>query len=169
MTDRAVTSDADDAFQAIAASLDYPMFVVTTATAGERSGCLVGFLTQCSIDPRRFLVCISKKNHTFRVAMRARTLVVHVLRADQHELARRFGEETGDEVDKFANVEWQRGPDGVPVLADCDWFSGDVLERIDLGDHVGHLVAVTAAARVHAGAAQLGFHAVQDMTPGHDA
>ncbi len=40
-----------DAFTELTAAMDYPMFVVTAAAAGEQSGCLVGFATQCSIDP----------------------------------------------------------------------------------------------------------------------
>lgn len=37
------------------AELDYPMLIVTTRSGGELDGCLVGFSTQCSIDPARFL------------------------------------------------------------------------------------------------------------------
>ena len=37
-------------------ALDYPMYVVTAAGAGaEWDGCLVGFATQCSIDPARWV------------------------------------------------------------------------------------------------------------------
>lgn len=42
---------AEDSLEALTAALDYPMFVVTVAAGGERAGCLVGFATQCSIDP----------------------------------------------------------------------------------------------------------------------
>jgi hypothetical protein len=58
------------------ARLDYPMFVVTVADAGtgERAGCLVGFATQCSINPFRFLVCLSRANRTHRVASRSEVL-----------------------------------------------------------------------------------------------
>ena len=44
--------------------LDYPMFVITVAAGGERSGCLIGFATQAGVDPARFIVCLSDKNHT---------------------------------------------------------------------------------------------------------
>ena len=50
------------AFKDLIAQLDYPMIVVTTASAGERAGCLVGFHTQSSIDPERFAVWLSKAN-----------------------------------------------------------------------------------------------------------
>ena len=99
----------NDAFRAIVDSIDYPMMVVTAAHKGERTGCLVGFHTQCSIDPPRWLVCISKANHSYRVAQHAEGLVVHMLRTDQRSLAELFGEETGDEVDKFEQCGWSDG------------------------------------------------------------
>src|SRR2546423_7451190 len=120
-----------EAFLRIVASLDPPMFIVTAFDGRERDGCLVGFATQCSIDPPRFLVCLSVKNRTTRIARSARTLVVHALRKEQRDLAELFGGETGDEVDKFASTELHEGPDGVPVLGGCDWFAGSVLTRHD--------------------------------------
>ena len=110
---------ARDTFDALMGELDYPMFIVTVAHGGERSGCLVGFATQCSIDPPRFLVCLSKANHTYRVARHAELLAVHFVPADAEPLAELFGGETGDRVDKFARCEWHPGPGGVPLLADC--------------------------------------------------
>lgn len=158
-----------DTFADLTGGLDYPMLVVTAAAAGEVSGCLVGFATQCSIDPPRFLVCVSDKNHTFRVALGADHLAVHVLGPDDRRLARRFGEESGDEVDKFAGVAWSPGPAGAPILTDCDrWFVGRVIDRVPLGDHVGHLLEPVAVQNAGDGG-QLGFQAVRDLDPGHDA
>ena len=59
--------------------LDGPMYVVTAAAARERAGCLVGFAGQCSIEPERHMVWISKANHTYRVATAAGHLGVHLL------------------------------------------------------------------------------------------
>ena len=67
------------------------MLIVTAEVDGERAGCLVGFATQCSIQPPRFLVCLSRRNHTFRVAIRADTLTVHVVGPGDRALAARFG------------------------------------------------------------------------------
>ncbi|HEV3001376.1 MAG TPA: flavin reductase, partial [Solirubrobacteraceae bacterium] len=52
----------------LVSDLDYPMFIVTATNGRERAGCLVGFATQTSIRPGRFLVCLSEKNRTYRVA-----------------------------------------------------------------------------------------------------
>jgi flavin reductase (DIM6/NTAB) family NADH-FMN oxidoreductase RutF len=155
-----------ETFDAIAATLDYPMVVVTVADGNDRSGCLVGFSSQCSIDPARYAVCISKKNRTAEVASRAATMVVHLLREGDEPLARLFGEETGDEVSKFDECEWRAGPDGVPIVGGCDWFAGRVRDRVDTGDHVMHLLDVFDAAQAATGA-QLGYQQVRDLEPGH--
>jgi flavin reductase (DIM6/NTAB) family NADH-FMN oxidoreductase RutF len=163
-------SEAENAFETIVARLDYPMFVLTVAADGERSGCLVGFAGQCSIDPARFFVCVSKKNHSAAIAARAEVFVVHALRADDAELAHLFGEETGDHLDKFACCDWHEGPHGTPVLDGVDWFAGRVLDHADWGDHTAYVIDVLDDGDAsHASEPQLGFQAVRAFDPGHDA
>jgi flavin reductase (DIM6/NTAB) family NADH-FMN oxidoreductase RutF len=158
-------------FSDLVAELDYPMYVVTAAAGGERSGCLVGFGTQTSIHPPRFLVCISRKNHTLRVAGEAPVLAVHVPSEEPAEqrVAELFGSETGDETDKFAHCAWREGPEGVPLLDDIpNVFVGRVLEQIDLGDHVGFLLDPVEAEHgehVH----EFGFQDAKQIEPGHPA
>jgi flavin reductase (DIM6/NTAB) family NADH-FMN oxidoreductase RutF len=146
------------------------MYVVTAADpdTGERAGCLVGFATQCSINPFRFLVCVSHANHTHRVAGRSRMLALHALSAGQHALAALFGELTGDEVDKFARCRWTSGPEGMPLLDECPRrLVGRVLDRFDLGDHSGYLLdPVQETGRP---VPALMFSAVQDLQAGHPA
>lgn len=149
--------------------LDYPMFIVTAAAGGERAGCLIGFATQCSIDPPRFLVCLSDKNRTYRVARGASVLVVHLVPADAGELAELFGSQTGDEVDKFARCSWTPGPEGTPILDECrNWFAGRILDRMAAGDHVAFLLEpFDAASDTREG--QFSFHRAKRMEPGHEA
>jgi flavin reductase (DIM6/NTAB) family NADH-FMN oxidoreductase RutF len=146
------------------------MFIVTTLSAeGERDGCLIGFATQCSIHPPRFVACISKKNRTYEAAKAADTIVVHFLGQAQEELAALFGEETGDEVDKFELCDWEDGPDGVPVLTGAaGWFAGHVLDRFDLGDHVGFWLEPFKVSDTGE-PVDLGFQAVKGVDPGHPA
>ena len=107
-------SSPQEIFIEMTGRLDYPMLLVTTVADGERAGCLVGFSTQCSIDPPRFIACLSDKNRTQRVASRADALAVHFLPAGATGLARLFGSETGDDVDKFAQCRWHTGPSAYP-------------------------------------------------------
>ena len=123
------------------ASIDAPAYLVTSSAHGEQAGCYVGFASQCSIEPPRFAVWLSKLNRTYRVATDAPTVVVHALRARDVELARWFASVTGDDVDKFAAVPWHEGPDGCPVVDGLDWFAGSVVDRVDTGDHVAFVLA----------------------------
>ncbi|MDQ1397054.1 MAG: hypothetical protein QOG64_2313 [Acidimicrobiaceae bacterium] len=163
-------SEVGETFQSLVAWLDYPMLIVTTAAGQQRAGCLVGFATQCSIDPPRLLVCLSKKNFTFRVAERAGLLAVHFLTRAHTEVSKLFGERTGDEVDKFDSCAWTAGPEGVPLLDDCaGYVVGRILNRVDAGDHVAHILEPVAAERRDGGDGQLSFQQVKDMEPGHAA
>ena len=156
-------------FHQLVGDLDYPMLIVTAAVEGRLAGCLVGFSTQCSIDPARFVVFISKNNFTFGVARQADHLAVHLLSERHHDIAVLFGERTGDDHDKFADVPWHSGPGGVPVLDDIGtWFVGRVVDHLDGGDHLGFVLEPLEAERAHP-VEQLGFQDVRDMEPGHEA
>lgn len=152
-------------------ALDYPLYVVTTQLDGERAGCLVGFASQCSIRPVRFIVWLSKANHTYRVAARADRLAVHLLGHEQGHLARLFGGETGDSTDKFARTAWHPGPGGAPVLDDAPaWFVGRVESRVTGGDHVGFLLVPEAAEHpADDGLRLLSLSDGLGITPGHPA
>jgi flavin reductase (DIM6/NTAB) family NADH-FMN oxidoreductase RutF len=155
-------------FNSLVGDLDYPMFIVTACAGSERAGCLVGFATQTSIDPSRFLVCLSHNNHTYGVARRARTLAVHWVPADAPGLAELFGGETGDEVDKFARIAWHEGPEGVPIVDACrNRFVGHIVDRLPCGDHEAFLVEPIDAEHGTA-AGEFTFHRAKRIEPGHE-
>jgi flavin reductase (DIM6/NTAB) family NADH-FMN oxidoreductase RutF len=157
-----------EAFIEITAGLDFVMLVVTARSEAGPAGCLVGFSTQCSVHPSRYLVCLSDKNRTQRVATQTDVLGVHFLEAGATELARLFGEETTDDTDTFSRCRWHPGPSDVPILDDCGrWFAGRIVERVLLGDHVGYLLEPIAA---HNQGSEDGlfFRQVKDLDPGHE-
>ena len=161
-----------DAFESIVGRIDYPMFVVTTAVGDERAGCLVGFAAQGSIRPPRFVVGVSDKNRTYRVLKSAEALAVHLVPEGAHAIVDLFGGETGDETDKFARCSWRAGPEGLPLLDDCpSWFAGRILERVRLGDHMGHLIEPFAGEDPDASASGgwYPFSEAKRIEPGHEA
>jgi flavin reductase (DIM6/NTAB) family NADH-FMN oxidoreductase RutF len=160
--------EISSAFDRVIAGADAPMWIVTTVADGRRAGCLVGFATQASIAPRRFVACLSKENHTYRVACEARHLAVHLAGAESVALAQLFGAETGSEMDKFEHCDWREGPHGLPILAAADgWFTAEILRRDDFGDHVGFLLRPTAAQEPTPEAAALRYRAVAELAAGH--
>ena len=147
-----------------------PDMCVVTAVAGtERSGCLVSFSSQCSIRPVRFVVWISKANHTYAVARDADRLAVHLLTREQHELAALFGGQTGDRTDKFAHVPWTHGHGGSVVMEEAAaWFVGRVEQRVDGGDHVGFVLTPEDWGS-RADGPLLRLDDTRDISPGHPA
>jgi flavin reductase (DIM6/NTAB) family NADH-FMN oxidoreductase RutF len=169
--------DRITASKPLVSAVNYPLYVVTARanaegsdaarTDAELSGCLAGFVTQSSIKPVQFLICVSKLNHTFGAAQRSHGLGLHLLGSDQRDVARHFGELTGDEVDKFEGIDWSPGRTGPPILSECAaWVEGPIIGRIDGGDHEAFLIGVQGGgAGGHEGCFMLhdssGFH------PGH--
>jgi flavin reductase (DIM6/NTAB) family NADH-FMN oxidoreductase RutF len=161
--------DVAGTFNQLVGDLDYPMFIVTAAAGEQRAGCLVGFTTQTSVDPPRFLVCLSEKNRTTELAGDAELLGVHAVPADATELAELFGGETGHEVDKLAQVGWRPGPDGVPLLDDApNRFVGRIEARLPAGDHTAYLLAPVEA-EAEADMTEFSFHRAKRIEPGHEA
>lgn len=161
--------------ESVLSRLDCPVYVVTTVnTAGERAGCLVGFASQCSLNPPRFVVWLSRTNHTYRVACGARFLAVHLLAAEAYGLASLFGGRTGDEVDKFSEVDWVADHAGVPVVTAAPaWFVGEVHHRTDGGDHEAFVLTPIQGPDPPRRTARRGDHLmlsdVMDIAPGHPA
>jgi flavin reductase (DIM6/NTAB) family NADH-FMN oxidoreductase RutF len=92
------------------------------------------------------------------------------LSVDDRDLAELFGEETGDDVDKFAACAWTTGPEGVPLIDRLpNRFVGAIVDREESGgDHqlfVIELDEVQHARPVR----QLGFQAVRGFDAGHPA
>jgi flavin reductase (DIM6/NTAB) family NADH-FMN oxidoreductase RutF len=149
--------------------LDPAMIVVTVRSDDARSGCLVGFHSQCSIDPLRYAVWISKANHSFRVALAADVFVLHLLDAEEHPVAAFFGAVTGDEVDKFAHCAWHEGTDGALLLDDC--ATRVVARPVSFsdggGDHVCFVVEPFEAHTAHAALEPLHFTEIRDLDAGH--
>jgi flavin reductase (DIM6/NTAB) family NADH-FMN oxidoreductase RutF len=161
------TSRKDD-LQPFFDVVDYPFYVVTVRSAdAAMSGCLAGFVSQCSIDPPNFLVCISKANHTFPVAERSTAMGLHLLGDHQVDVAQLFGEETGDVVDKFAAVDWRLGWTGAPLLAESSVsLEGRILGHFSVGDHEAFLLR---GERAVAGSSPglLTYRAAPPLEPGH--
>jgi flavin reductase (DIM6/NTAB) family NADH-FMN oxidoreductase RutF len=160
-----------DEYDTLVAGADATLVVVTASYRGERGGCLVGFHCQCSIEPARHAIWLSKANHTCRVALQASHLGVHFLGRDDHELARLFGEQTGDEVDKFERCDTVDGPHGVPLLDACpDRMVGRRRTSMDDGsDHICFVVEPVEVQRGADGRVPMRLSDASDLTPGHAA
>ncbi len=128
--------------------LDYPMYVVTAEADGERAGCLVGFASQCSIQPARFMVWLSKTNRTYRWPER-RTPHGASPAPRPGPAGPALRRRDRQPYRQVRRRPWHRGPGGQLILDEAPaWFVGRVENRVDGGDHVGFLLASEVAESV---------------------
>lgn len=161
----------EDAYQRVIEPVDPVAVVVTCASGGDKAGCLVTFSAPCSIEPPRYAVWLSHRNHTYRVALQADELIVHMLTHADLPLAEFFGAVSGKDEDKFAQVPWS-DYDGTPLLSvSGGWLRGRILSRVPGhqemgGDHSCFVLAPTAAAVGAGGSRPLRLSDVRHIQPG---
>ena len=164
-SDPSRTLDHADRFVRV---MDNAVVVVTAADSSQRSGCLVGFVTQVSIRPWRIMAALSKDNHTFSVAQRAEHLVLHLLTDRDRPMARLFGELSGDDIDKLALVPCTEGPGHTVMVRGLSGLITRVVDRVDFGDHVGHVLEPVGSFGPDPGDRRsMTMNDVADFEPGH--
>jgi len=127
--------------------------VTTTGRADDPVGLTINAFASVSLDPPLILWCLGQESSTAPDFLHSPHFAVNILREDQRDIAEQFARSG---VERFAGVDWQPGPAGVPVLAGT---VATLLCRrtrsVPAGDHVVLFGEVTGA-ESHPGA-PLGF------------
>lgn len=111
---------------------------VTVVTAHDPAGRPVGFtansFTSVSLDPPLLLVCLAKTSRNFETMTGAGKFAVNILSETQKDVSNTFARPIED---RFAAVEWRKGPEGSPIFADvAAWFDCSTEQVLEAGDHV---------------------------------
>ncbi|MGR3939337.1 flavin reductase family protein [Streptomyces sp. BRA346] len=110
--------------------------ITSLGAEGEPVGMAVSSFTSVSLDPPLVAFLPGKTSSTFPVIAERGTFCVNVLAVGQEQICRALSVSGGD---KFANVAWQPGPHGDPVIYDAVAWIGCTIEAVhDAGDH--HIV-----------------------------
>ncbi|RFC62213.1 flavin reductase [Fulvimarina endophytica] len=119
---------------------------VTVVTAHHADGRPLGFtansFSSVSLDPPLLCVCLAKTSSNFEAMTEARGFAVNILSEDQKAVSNTFASRVPD---RFADVEWEAGPHGAPILPEsAAWFDCSTHQIVDAGDHVMLLGRVEA-------------------------
>jgi flavin reductase (DIM6/NTAB) family NADH-FMN oxidoreductase RutF len=109
--------------------------IVTTLTPdGDPVGLTVNSFNSVSLEPPLVLWSLALRSGSLDTFRAAERWVVHVLGAEQRELAERFAQRA---VDRFAGVAWHAGLGSLPVLdGAAAVFECRALTGHEAGDHV---------------------------------
>lgn len=117
--------------------------ITTHAPGGGDIGLTVNSFSSVSLDPPLVLWSLSARSGSRAAFTDAEYFVIHILSAQQQDLAARFARKDGD---RFAGLELSRGPGGTPMIDGCAArFVCKRAHQYEGGDHiiiVGEVVAL---------------------------
>ena len=141
-----------------AAEINQALFQVThglyivTARSGDRiNGQCLDALMQVTNVPPRIAIGMGKRSLTHEMVMASGRFAVSVLdqeNADSATVIRRFGFQSGRDVDKFSDFTSEDTPQGLPILPDAvAVYECTVLPAmtVDLGTHTLFIASVDQA------------------------
>ena len=111
---------------------------VTVVTSRNAEGRLVGVtansFSSVSLEPPIVLWSLVKKSPSLEVFQSSGRFVINILSLDQVNLSKQFSSSIPD---KFQNVEYQEGIEGLPVLTGCaGTIECRVIQSMEVGDHI---------------------------------
>lgn len=126
--------------------LSYGLFVLTSGSGGKESGCIINTAGQVTSEPNRISIAVNKENYTHDLVKQSGKFNISILSEDAgFEIFRRFGFQSGRDVDKFADyTDCRRSSNGLYyVTAGTNGYISAVVEQtIDLGSHTLFIASV---------------------------
>ncbi len=127
--------------------LSYGLFVLTASENGKENGCIINTVMQVTSEPKKICIVVNKENLTHDMVMNTKKFTVSIISEDgDFELFKRFGFQSGRNVDKFEGFrDFKKGFNGTNIITKGTngYISGWVQESIDLGTHTMFIAAVT--------------------------
>lgn len=129
--------------------IGYGLYVLTAREGQKDNGCIVNTVMQVTDTPKRLALAVNKGNYTCEMMQRTKKCNVTVLcEGASFDLFRRFGFQSGRDVDKFQGFGGaERSENGLLYLTESSnaYFSANVIAEQDLGTHILFIAEATAA------------------------
>jgi len=120
--------------------------VITTRSGKKLNGMAACWVSRVADQPFLIMASIWKQNFSHHLVQESGVFAVNILRKDQVNIARHFGKQSGRELEKFAQVPYQIGKTGSPILTDClAYLDCKVVRTSDAGDHTMFIGEVLTA------------------------
>lgn len=136
---------SEEAIKKAVRSFSYGLFIITASFQGKDNGQTANTCFQITSEPTQIAIGINKNNLTHDLIAQSGKFGVSILDRNGHDLARRFGYQSGRNIDKFEGLKAHRGQSGImlpdEVLATLE---AEVVAQLDAGTHTLFLGRVTA-------------------------
>ena len=131
-------------------SLQYGVFLLGTKNADgtKINACITNTCFQTANNPTRIAISVIKQNLTCEMIEESGVFALSILdRSCTFETIKRFGYQSGRNVDKFAGFDHAVAENACPYLAKeaCSVIEAKVCNKLDLGTHMLFIAEVTDA------------------------
>ena len=119
--------------------LSYGLYIVATSIGEDKYGYIGNTVFQVTSDPSQIAISCHKKNFTTDKIIESGKFSVSVLKKEVNTaLIGEFGFMSGNDINKFRNIETITSVTGVPIVVDSSvaWFDCKVTQTMDVGSHI---------------------------------
>lgn len=119
--------------------LSYGLYVVSSNCNSKDSACIANTFVQVTSDPARVCITLNKNNYTTKLIEDSCVYNVGVLLDDvDMDVIRRFGFQSGKDVDKFDGIDYEVDCQNVKQITKgiAASFSVKVISMNDVGTHI---------------------------------
>ena len=129
-------------------SLQYGVFLLAAKTESKINACITNTCFQAANGPTRIAISVIKQNLTCEMIEQSGIFTLSVLdRSCSFETIKRFGYQSGRNVNKFEGFEYETATNGCPFINKeaCAVIEAKVCNKLDLGTHMLFIAEVTDA------------------------
>ena len=137
--------------------LSYGIFVLSTKLGDKVNGCITNTAIQVTSEPNQIAFAVNKMNLTHDMLVESKVFNISILSEDaSFDIFKRFGFQSGREVDKFADYgtfdaatgvgdKYAISENGITYIKEGtnSYISGEVEQTVDLGTHTLFICKVT--------------------------
>lgn len=126
----------------------YGLFVLSAREGEKDNGCIINTAMQLTSNPQRISIAVNKQNYTHDMIMRTEKFNISILTEKTNfEVFKRFGFQSGRDVNKFEGSTEPRSANGIRYIEDSSnaVLSGSVVQTVDCGTHTLFIADVTEA------------------------
>lgn len=119
--------------------ISYGLYIVAAQRDTNLNGYISNTVFQVTAEPPRLATCCAKQNFTSELIQASGAFSVSVLSQETPQpIFQRFGYQSGRDVQKFTNLNYQFGLTGAPIVLDYTlaWFDCRVIQTVDIGSHL---------------------------------
>ena len=126
--------------------LSYGLYIVGSKKGNLINGQTANTVFQITSDPVTLAISINKQNLSHEYIKESNVFTVSILAAEAPlSIVGNFGFQSGRQGDKFKDIKWKKGLNGVPVVLDgsVGYFEAEVVDSMDIGTHTIFIGRVT--------------------------